>query len=415
MPADLNSWLLHLENLHPKAIDLGLERVSYMANKLGLSNINSFVITVTGTNGKGSCVALLEIILHSAGYKVGTYTSPHLLRYNERIKINGKEVTDQALCEAFAHIEEQRGDTTLTQFEFGTLAALLLFQQANLDILILEVGLGGRLDAVNVIDPDLAIISTIALDHTELLGNSREAIGREKAGLMRKGKPVVCGDFEPPATIKEHAEQVGAILYSLQEKKFGYKMGKGNWEWWSENLHLTDLPLPKVELQNAATVLKALELMPPSFSVSRSAIQSGLEKVFLPGRFQITAAPIQRIYDVAHNPASAVLLAKQLVANPAKGRSFAVIAMLNDKDQQGTVIPLLPLIDTWFVAGLPVPRGGSAHTLVQNLSFLEALHVLEHTSVANAYRMALQEAQEGDRIIVFGSFYTVAEVMQLEL
>lgn len=411
---DLHHWLLHLESLHPKSIEMGLSRILPIADSLELRFPNSFVVTVTGTNGKGSCVALLDITLRNAGYKVGTYTSPHLLRYNERIKINGLEIDDLALCNVFAEIESARGNISLTQFEFGTLAALLLFKHAQLDVVILEVGLGGRLDAVNIVDPDLAIITTIALDHMEWLGTTREAIGYEKAGIMRSGKPVICGDFDTPLSVKNHAEKIKAILLCMT-KDFGYETFQEHWRWWSHNQFLENLPIPKIALQNAATALQAIESMSSKFLIQHTTIIAALQQVFLAGRFQIVDGPKQRIYDVAHNPAAAELLAEQLKNCSSKGRTFAVLAMLSDKDQLGTAMPLLPLIDSWYVAGLEVPRGGTAKILSNNLQSLGATNVFEHTNVEIAYRMALADAKDDDRIIVFGSFYTVAKAMQLRL
>lgn len=391
---NLSSWLTYLETLHPKAIDLGLDRVGKVAHALNLIPFNSFVITVAGTNGKGSCVALSESILSAAGYRVGAYTSPHLLRYNERVRINGEFVTDEMLCKAFVEIEKARGDVSLTYFEFGTLAALLLFKQANLDVAILEVGMGGRLDATNIIDADIAIISSIALDHTEWLGNDREAIGFEKAGIMRAGKSCVCGDFDVPQSIRKYAQELRTNLYCPNEGS-GYSFD--------------NLPLPKIAQQNAATVLKAIELLPQTFEVNRNAIKTGLKQVFLPGRFQIIG---KTILDVAHNPAAGELLAKNLQLMPCSGRTLAVVGMLSDKDILGTIQPLFPHVSAWYVGGLDVPRGAPTKLLADQIR-IGANTVSEYISVTAAYRQALADAQPSDRIIVFGSFYTVAEVMQL--
>lgn len=414
---DLNSWFTYLETLHPKSIELGLDRITQVAKKLQLLPCKKMVITVGGTNGKGSCVTLLEQILLAAGYKVGAYTSPHLLRYNERFRINGVDATDEALCKAFAKIDAARESTTLTYFEFSTLAALLLFQQEDLEILILEVGMGGRLDAVNIIDPDVAIISTIALDHMEWLGPDRESIGREKAGIMRPHKPVICGDFDVPSTVKNYAREIQAELF-IHQQDFSYIEHSNNWSWKSHHQSLSDLPVPKIELQNASSVLMAIELINIKKPVSLSAIEEGLRQVFVPGRFQKrsvgTAGP-EQIFDVAHNPAAATLLSKQLQRTTVKGQILAVIGMLKDKDQMGTVSPLLKQIDAWYVGGLNVPRGDSSEPLAKILKKLEAKQVVEYKNISLAYRSALQAAQPNDRIIVFGSFYTVAEAMQVRL
>lgn len=411
---NLSDWLNYLETLHPKIIDLGLERISKVAQRLNIFPFFCPVITIAGTNGKGSCVALTESILHAAGYKVGTYTSPHLLSYNERVCINGKMVDDAALCDAFAEVEAARSDDTLTYFEFGTLAALLLFKKANLDAIILEVGMGGRLDAVNIVDADIAIISTIALDHMEWLGDDREKIGFEKAGIMRTGKPCVCGDFDVPESIKKYAKTMQATLY-CQNQEFGYEYSKTTWTWWGKQQKLEHLPLPKIALQNAATVLQTIELLADKFTISPEAIETALQKVSVPGRFQIISDAVITILDVAHNPASGALLAKQLHDMPCQGRTLAVVGMLTDKDMRNTVATLVKTIDAWYVGGLHVPRGGEAIFLAEQIRMLQCQNVLEFHSITEAYQQALNDAKSGDRIIVFGSFYTVAEVMQLRL
>ncbi len=412
-PQSLATWLTYLEQLHPKAIDLGLDRVQQVAAKLQLLPYPIFAITVTGTNGKGSCCTLLEKILQAQGYKVGVYTSPHLLTYNERVRINGIDIDDASLCETFAKIEQTRGTISLTYFEFGTLAALILFKQANLDIVILEVGMGGRLDAVNIIDADIAIISTVAIDHTEWLGFDRETIGFEKAGIMRSHKPVICGDFATPQSVIDYANNVGAKLY-LQAKDFGYEKGT-TWSWWSLQQKLENLPQPKIELQNAATVLKALELLPAHFAVSPSAITTGLEQVVIPGRFQIIPGPVLQIFDVAHNPAATALLAQKLQALFCTGRTLAVVAMLHDKDYENALMPLLEQIDNWFVGGLSVARGGSSQVLAECLHKHTTKPVQAFATVTDAYNAALTEAHPGDQVVIFGSFYTVAEALRVRL
>lgn len=409
---NLNAWLSYLETLHSKPIELGLDRITQVAKNLQLLPCEKIVITIGGTNGKGSCVALLEQIGLAAGYKVGAYTSPHLLKYNERIRINNTDVTDEALCEAFAQIDQIRGHITLTYFEFSTLAALLLFKQNDIDFLVLEVGMGGRLDAVNIVDPDIGLISTIALDHMEWLGPDRESIGREKAGIMRPHKPVICGDFNVPLSIKNHAQQIQAKLF-IPEKDFSYHEQENSWSWSSQNQTINNLPLPRIELQNAASVLMAVELIQPK--IPATAIVEGLRKVFVPGRFQKMDEKPERIFDVAHNPAAAALLAKQLQKTAKKGRTLAVIGMLKDKDQVGTVTPLLSQIDSWYVGGLNLPRGGSAKDLAAILTKEGAKQVHDYETVTSAYLAALKNANPEDRVIIFGSFYTVAEAMQVRL
>lgn len=411
---NLTQWLNHLETLHPNTIDLGLERVAQVAHTLELLPFACPVITVAGTNGKGSTVALLENIFLAAGYKVGAYTSPHLIHYNERTRINAQSVEDAALCAAFAAIEQARGTISLTYFEFGTLAALLIFKQLALDVVILEVGMGGRLDAVNIVDADVAVISTIAIDHTEWLGKDRETIGLEKAGIMRAYTPTVCGDFATPASVRDYAKKLPAILY-CQGEDFGYETTADGWRWWGHTRQLTDLPIPAIALQNAATVLQTIALLPPALKITESAIKKALQTVRVTGRFQIIAGEVQQILDVAHNPAAGALLAQQLQTQTCSGRTLAVIAMLTDKDMAGTIEHLINTITDWHVAGLDVPRGGKADVLAGHLRMQGAQIVYEHADVATAYKTALANAQVGDRIIVFGSFYTVAEVLRLAL
>jgi dihydrofolate synthase / folylpolyglutamate synthase len=408
---DLHSWLNYLETLHPKLIDLGLERIGIVAKQLNLLSFTCPVITVAGTNGKGSCVALLESILLAQGYRVGSYSSPHLFTYNERVRINGQAIDDAALCQAFTVIDKIRADVSLSYFEFGTLAALLIFKQADLDAIILEVGMGGRLDATNIVDADVAIISTIALDHMEWLGDTREKIGFEKAGIMRKDKACVCGDFAVPQSVREHANKIGARLY-CQDKEFGYKKENDIWSWWSRQQQINKLPIPKIELQNAATVLMALELLTQKINITQNAVKQGLKNVFLPGRFQIFHHNnIEIILDVAHNPAATALLAKKLAETNGVGKTLAVVAMLADKDIHNSVANVLTQITAWYVAGLAVPRGGTAQLLADSLQALPVYNVYQYADVWTAFNAALASAQAGDRIIVFGSFYTVAQVL----
>lgn len=404
-------WLDYLKKLHPVSIDLGLERVKTVAARLDILNFDCPVITVAGTNGKGSCVALTQAILAAAGYRVGTYTSPHLLEYNERIQLLGQPVSDSALCKAFSCIAAVRADISLTYFEFGTLAALLLFKQAQLDAIILEVGLGGRLDAVNCVDADIAVISMVDLDHMEWLGHTRERIAKEKAGIMRPNKPCVFGDFSLPASVHAYAKLQNAFLY-CQGQQFDYKKQLASWSWQSQQQTLTDLPLPNIDLQNAATVLQIIALLANQFSISVKAIQQGLKQVFIPGRFQIIEIEcLQFILDVAHNPAGTRCFAKRLAQQAHAGKTHAVIGMLADKDIRNTLAPLISQIDRFYLTDLEVSRGATAAQLSQCLT---QLHVKTAVQTFSSPTAALQEARKvagkGDRVLVFGSFHTVGPV-----
>lgn len=412
----LDDWLTWQEGLHPVEIDLGLDRVDAVRNNLGLDKSPCTVITVAGTNGKGSCVAMLDTISRAAGYHVGTYTSPHFLRYNERISINGFEIEDAALCNAFEQVDQARGKISLSYFEFGTLAALLVFQQANLDVVILEVGLGGRLDAVNIMDADLALISTVDIDHTEWLGNSREQIGSEKAGIFRAGKPAIYGNINPPESVRQVAKKTGASLYCLGED-YSYTVEPNGWIWRDGAHCRSGLPLPalqgEVQVQNAASVLMAFELMVDRLPVNADEIRNGLLGVKLKGRFQVLPGKIPQILDVAHNPDAARVLHKNLQKHGSNGRTHAVIAMLSDKDVEGVVSILLDDVDVWYVAGLSVARGLNSRELADRIRAVDvSRQVIECADVKQAIRKALQDGNEGGRLLIFGSFYTVAEALQ---
>jgi dihydrofolate synthase/folylpolyglutamate synthase len=416
----LSDWLMYLETLHPKAIDLGLERVSLVAQKLKLLPWTCPTITVTGTNGKGSCVAILESVLSASGYRVGAYTSPHLFNYNERIRIQGQPVSDNDICRVFERIETARADISLTYFEFGTLAALLLFQEAKLDHVILEVGLGGRLDAVNIIDADIAIITTIALDHQDWLGPDRESIGREKTAIARPNKPIICGDFDIPASVRNYANQLAAPLY-CQGIDFGYTDSHSDriadreqtWSWWGSSRHLFNLSLPVLELQNVSTALKAIEFLEVGgmeFKISQKIIEQALRKIQLAGRFQVIEGSVTHIFDVAHNPAAALCLAERLFKTPCKGRTLAVVAVSLGKDHNGIFEALGERVQDWYVGDFKKPPAISSEVLAQSLSQLGMQSIHCHTNVVEAYRAAALAAQSGDRIVVFGSHYTVAIV-----
>lgn len=415
-PATLSDWLSYLERLHPKSIELGLDRVNRVRLRMGLTP-DFPVITVGGTNGKGSTCSMLERILSEAGYRVGCYTSPHLLRYNERVRISGQEVDDDRLCAAFAQVEAARGDIPLTYFEFGTLAAIWHFTEADVDAAILEIGLGGRLDAVNAFDPDCAVITSIDLDHLDYLGNTRESIGFEKAGIYRSGIPALCGDPAPPQSVPDSALRIAAD-YRQIGVDFGYEVGEGGWSFWNREVRIENLPLPALsgsfQLGNAACAVGALLVMREVLPVSVEQMRAGLSSVSLPGRFQMLATKPQIILDVAHNPHAARGLAGNLrqTAQP-QGRTLAVFAMLADKDIAGVLHAVASEIDEWFLAGIDNVRGTSADQLQQTVrEHIPGARVAACDSLAAALQLACRSAGENDRIIVFGSFYTVADVLR---
>lgn len=409
---NIQEWFSYLETLPSGLTITSLDHVKKVAQTLGVTKLPGKIVTVAGTNGKGSCVVFLEAIFVAAGYKVGAYISPHLLRYNERIRINGESIDDDILAAAFAVVKMAQGNTTLSYFEFGTLVALQIFKQMELDVLLLEVGLGGRLDAVNIIDADVAVISTISLDHTAQLGNTRDEIGREKSGIMRKFKPVVCGDLNPPRSIYTNVNKTKAILYNAQSD-FTYKIEENKWKWEHANWQLEDLPIPKLPLQNAATALMVITLLLPDIPVDHTAIVNGLKHAFLSGRFQLMQQSPAVIVDVAHNMESAALFASNLKKQTVAGRTLAVLSMLKDKDIPATLKPFISLVDKWYVGQLSCTRAASAEQLRNNLKLCGAQKMFFQPNVAAAFNKAIAEAKEIDRIIVFGSFYTAGEVLKI--
>lgn len=414
MPEVIEDWLSLLEQRHPDKIDLGLERVKAIAERLNLIKFSCPIITVGGTNGKGSTVASLEAIYIAAGYHVGSFTSPYFFRINEEVRINGIEIADQQLCLAFQAIEKVSADVYLTKFEIITLAALWLFHYADLDVLILEVGLGGRLDAVNVVDADVSVITNVAIDHTDWLGPDRESIGREKAGIFRSGKPVVCGDINPPVSMLNEAKALSVKWY-CQNQDFNYQEREAYWEWRYASKQLDRLPKPGILLHNAATALMAIHCLQDKLPVSYHAVCQGLYNINLPGRLQ----KIERyqsksiLLDVAHNPAATALLSQYLKQHPIEGRNIGVIGMLADKAIADSILPLIAQIDIWYVGGLEGKRGASAEKIVEKLQTLKARECYNCGTVERAYCEAYNLCEANDRIVVFGSFYTVAKVRRL--
>ncbi|MFZ2855577.1 MAG: bifunctional tetrahydrofolate synthase/dihydrofolate synthase [Rhodocyclaceae bacterium] len=422
----MSHWLAHLEGLHPKGqdgIELGLARVAQVKAALGQVQ-RCPLIVVGGTNGKGSTCAYLEAIYTFAGYRVGCYTSPHLLEYSERVRIDGVPVDDATLCAAFARVETARqaaGDgghpVALTYFEFGTLAAWEVFAAREVDLLILEVGLGGRLDAVNVYDADVAIVTGIALDHTDWLGDTREAIGFEKAGIYRAGKPAICADPAPPQSLVDHANAIGADL-QLLGRDFGYFGDKTQWTFWGrDQLRRGGLANPALrgayQLRNASVVLAAIELLKSRLPVSMQAVRRGLLELEVPGRFQVLPGRPAIVLDVAHNPQAVAGLVDNLADMGFFEKTIALVGMLGDKDIAGALAPLAGKVDVWLLASLDVPRGAPAGRLAGIVADGKLGGRVEcFDSPALAFEGAAKLAGENDRILAFGSFYTVAAVMR---
>jgi dihydrofolate synthase/folylpolyglutamate synthase len=416
--SSLEQWLSWQKTLHPRKVDLGLDRVSAVLERLLPKPPRYRVITVGGTNGKGSTVAFLEAILRAGGYRIGTYTSPFLLRYNEQIRINGSEVEDAVLCEAFAQVDHAREDISLSCFEFGTLAALKIFYDTDIEIALLEVGLGGRLDAVNALDADVAVVTTIAIDHVDWLGPDRTSIGYEKAGIYRSGRPAICADPEPPQSLLEHARGIGADLL-LYGKDYGYRREGESWSWWSGSTRLDFLPLPSLvgehQLANAAAALMALHALTPALSLHPDTIRLGLLQARIAGRFQVFSVGAgEWILDIAHNLQGAQTLARCLHARPADGRTLAIFGILGDKDALGVIRALDDEVNHWYIVSLPGSRGVNAEHLAIQLRQAgiddQAIHLCG--AVETACQAAQKEAVAGDRIIVCGSSYTVSAVLQ---
>ena len=406
----LAGWLEYIEKQHPNSIALGLDRVTEVLSRLN-AGLNCPVITVGGTNGKGSTCAMLEAILRAAGYRTGLYTSPHLVRYNERVRVAGAEEGDEALCEAFAAVEAARGGTPLTYFEFGTLAAFRLFKESKIEAAVLEVGLGGRLDAVNAIDADCAVLTSVAIDHVDYLGATREDIGREKAGIFRPGRPAVVAEPDPPQSV---LDSPGTKL--LLGKDFGYTAEASQWSYWGPGGRRSGLAHPAlrgaVQLRNAAAALCALDMLRERLPVAMQEVRRGLAEVTLPARFEVLPGRPQVILDVAHNVEAAKTLERNLAASGFAPETIAVCGMLADKDIEGVLRELAPRITRWHLASLRGSRAASAVDLAARLAALQveksAIHLYD--SPVQAFAAARERASGNDKIVVFGSFLTVGEV-----
>ena len=420
-PQTLDQWLAHCEQLHPKNIDMGLERVQAVAQRMGLA-FGCPVITVAGTNGKGSTCAMLESILRQAGYRTGLYSSPHLVHFEERLRLNGEPVQAEALVAAFARVEQARCQhepaVSLTYFEFSTLAMLDLMARSGLDVAILEVGLGGRLDAVNIIDPDCAIITSIDLDHMEFLGTDREAIGREKAGIMRTGRTVIVGDPMPPQSVLDHAKDIDADLWRFGHD-FNVSGDKQQWGWAGRDRRYSGLAYPALrganQLLNAAGVLAALTALRERLPVAAQAVRSGLALVELPGRFQVIAGQPTLVLDVAHNPHAVAALVANLDVMGYFPCTHAVFGAMADKDLALMLARVNPVVDKWYFTDLPTPRAASSSALLQCWQALgprKNVSATTHADPLQALQAAIAAADPADRIVAFGSFFTVGGILK---
>ncbi len=415
-----DDWLTAIESLHPQQIEMGLERVAQVYARMGMP-MSSAIITVGGTNGKGSTCAMLEAMLMAAGYRVGLYTSPHLHRFNERARVNGELASDEALVRQFEAVEAARGETSLTYFEFTTLAILRLFAEAKLDIVILEVGLGGRLDAVNILDADVAIVTNVDIDHVDYLGNTREQIGFEKAGIFRRKRVAICGDFDPPASLVEQALNVRADLRVIG-RDFRGETFDGHWHWSGRTQRRDSLDWPALygrnQIANASAALAALEALHERFPVTDDAVRTGLSRAKVAGRFQVLPGKPTVILDVAHNPHAAAVLSDNLVRMEGYLQTHAVFGAMRDKDIDAVIARLKAHVDHWYVTDLPLPRAASAAEIAEKLRLAgaESVSTIQtFSSPMTALAQARSQAGENDRIAVFGSFWTVAGVAESEI
>ncbi|NOT12622.1 MAG: bifunctional tetrahydrofolate synthase/dihydrofolate synthase [Methylococcaceae bacterium] len=411
----LRGWLAWQESLHPQSIDLGLERSTRVYKALDPAGIKPITITVAGTNGKGSCVAYLEAMYRAQGYRVGAYTSPHILRYNERIKINGEPVPDELICEAFSRIEAVRDDTSLSYFEFGTLAALDIFRRAELDVQLLEVGLGGRLDAVNIVDPDVALIATIGIDHVEWLGSTREAICREKAGIFRASIPAIIGDPEPPASLTQSIIDSQALPYRIGQD-FGYDKSTSGWNWFFGERKIQNLPEPGLkgehQYRNASSVILAVVQLEQRLPISDQSIRMGLQNVHLSGRFQLIEGKPTVLLDVGHNPQAVRTLVEYLDTNFPGKRIHAIFSMMKDKDIAGVLEIMSPVIHDWYFAPLVNTRAAS-ESMMREIFTQSAVSIVYFgfTGFVDAFEAAKKQSHADDLLLVFGSFFLVSDCL----
>lgn len=418
LPVSATDWLSYFEAFHPQTIELGLDRINLIRSELAL-HPQFPIIIVGGTNGKGSVCAMLESILYCAGYEVGCYTSPHLLHYNERIRISKKNIDDQRLCNAFMQIYSacKVRDISLTYFEVGTLAAMYCFVQAGVNAAVLEVGLGGRLDAVNIFDADCSILTSVDLDHIDYLGDTREKIGFEKAAIFRKNKPAICAEIDLPQSVIQQAENNDAILYRIN-KHFGFLKQEMHWDFWGPKNKRYSLPFPVLrgekQLQNASTCLAALDTLEETLPVSMSNVRQGLIEAVISGRFQVVSTQPFIILDVAHNPGAAMVLSQNLRATRPTGQTFAIMAMLRDKDIRGVIQALKNDMDYWFVSSVDASRAAAADYLINELYEAEVANdrIRKFSDTISAFVFACEQAGKNDRICVFGSFYTVGDVLR---
>lgn len=403
----LSMWLHYLENIHTSAIDLGLDRVANVAQSANLTKPAPTVITVAGTNGKGSTCALMEAILLDAGYRVGVYSSPHLIHYNERVRINGHDVTDNVLTKSFDFIERKRKAISLSFFEFGTLAALRIFQMESVDVVLLEVGLGGRLDATNVVDHDVSVITSLAIDHVDWLGDDINVIGFEKAGIFRSGKPAICGQPKAPSTVVAHADDISAEFFQVG-LQFDYQITDKHrrlWRWQSGGFDLDELPIPSLPLANAATALMALSTS--GLEITDVNVVNGLQRASLIGRMQLLSSKPVILLDVAHNPHSAEYLVEQLAEQYPNTPIRAVVAMLHDKDIASTLQILSSVVEYWYPASLDGPRAATVDELTTYLPHTDG----QFNTPVEAFIQAQDQMKSDEILLVVGSFHTVGAVL----
>lgn len=408
---NLDDWLCYLEQIHNTEIELGLNRIKSVAAKMGLLEHSAKIILVAGTNGKGTTARCLESLLQAHQRSVGVYSSPHINHYNERVRVNSAVLSDSIHIKAFEFIEQSRGDTSLTYFEYSTLAALHIFKEANLDYIVLEVGLGGRLDATNIIEPDLSVITTIGIDHIDWLGDDREKIGFEKAGVFRSHKPAVIGELDCPASVREHATLINANAVYVKQDYHYQQLSTQMWQYEQDSILLSELPVPSIPVQNAATAITSLIQL--GESLKEDLVRRCLSELTMEGRCQKIASAPDFYIDVAHNPQSSSYLANKILElKTFEGQKvIGLVAMLSDKDIENTLLPLCDVVDEWLVAALDVPRGEKTPRLVNYLSDNSTKLIKDFESIQSAYLFALENAEKNDLIIGFGSFFTVSEIL----